>query len=124
MRALLGDHAVFYHEYPVSLEYGRQPVRYNDAGAPHHHLLERVLYRVLGDGVERRGSLVEYEDLRILQYHPRERQPLLLAARELEPAVAHLRHVAVRLAGDEIMYVRDSAGLFDLLHRGVTLRVL
>ena len=83
-----GDDAVLDHQYPVSLQYGRETVRDDDARPPVHQRLESLLYGVFGDRVQRRGRLVEDEYLRILQYHPGDGKALLLAAGELQPAVA------------------------------------
>ena len=44
---------------------------------------------------ERRGRLVEHQDRRVLEHHARDRDALLLAARELEAALADQRLVAV-----------------------------
>jgi hypothetical protein len=39
-------------------------------------------------GFERRGRLVQHQDRRVLQDHPRDRDALALAARELDAALA------------------------------------
>ena len=49
----------------------------------------------LADGVERGRRLVEDQDPRVLEQHPRDRDPLLLAARQLVAALADDRVVAV-----------------------------
>ena len=72
-------------------------MRYDYAGPSDHHPLESVLYGILGYGIQCRSRLIQNEYLRILEYDPRERQPLLLAARQLESAVSDLSVVAVRL---------------------------
>ena len=40
--------------------------------------------------IERRGRLVEDQDRRILQDHPRDRDPLALPARQLDPPLADM----------------------------------
>ena len=54
-------------------------------------------------GVERGRRLVEDEDPRILQQDPRDRDPLLLAARQLVAALADDRVVAVGQLRDPVV---------------------
>ena len=53
VRSLFSYDAALDHEYAVGLQYCREAVRYDYAGAADHHLLESVLYGILRDGVER-----------------------------------------------------------------------
>ena len=55
---------------------------------PARDALERRLDLALGEAVERRRRLVEHQDRRRLEDRARDRDALLLAARELEPALA------------------------------------
>src|SRR5262249_21279842 len=80
---------------------------------------ELVLYRLFGGGIERGGRLVEDQDPRILEDRARNRDALLLSARELQPALAHPRFVAVGKARDEIVYVRCARGFDHFLARRV-----
>ena len=59
------------------------------------HPLERVLDLPLGVAVERRGRLVEQQDRRRLQDRAGDGDALLLAARELQAALADLGVVAL-----------------------------
>src|SRR5438034_43982 len=77
--------------YPLSLHdalpiFGaqdrRQPVGNRDRGAVLHQPLQRRLDEPLAHGIESRGRLVEDEDPRVLEQHPRDRDTLLLAARQ------------------------------------------
>jgi len=120
---LLGNHAVLDHQDAVGLQNRGQAVRDDDVGAPAHKVLQRVLNGVFGDGVQGRGGLVQNQDARILEHHTRDGEALLLAAGELQAAVAHLGVVAVRLAHDEIVDVCDAAGGLKLLLRGVHLGI-
>ena len=52
----------------------------------------------LGAAVERAGRLVEHQDRRVLEQGAGDRDALLLAARQLEPALADHRFIAVRQA--------------------------
>ena len=63
---------------------------------------QAVLDVALGPGVERAGRLVEHQDRRVLQQRARDADPLLLAARQLQPALADHGVVAVRQPGDEV----------------------
>ena len=87
----------------------------DDARPPLHQRLERLLDRVFGDRVERARRLVEDQDLRILQNHARDREPLLLPAGELQAAVAHDGFITLGLVGNEVRKVRDIAGRVELL---------
>ena len=69
--------------------------------------------------VERGGRLVEDEDRRVLQDHPRNRDALALAARQLDAALAHMRVVAAPPAmvlevHDEVVGVGEAGRLLDL----------
>ena len=76
--------------------------------------LQLGLDRALVGRVERRGRLVEDHDRRVLQQRARDRDALLLAARELQPALADDRVVALRRRGDEAVDVRRARRAFDL----------
>ena len=57
--------------------------------------VERRLDRLLGAAVERAGRLVEDQDRRVLEQGAGDRDALLLAARQLQPALADHRFIAV-----------------------------
>ena len=61
-------------------------------------VVERRLDRFLGAAVERAGRLVEDQDRRVLEQGAGDRDALLLAARQLEPALADHRFIALRQA--------------------------
>ena len=71
--------------------------------------VERRLDLALGVAVERRGRLVEDEDRRRLEDGAGDGDALLLAARELQPALADLGVVAVGQALDEVADLRRLA---------------
>ena len=78
---------------PVGVQDGREPVRDQDGDrvAGRRHVADRVDDPFLGERVERRGRLVEHEQVRMAQQRARDRQPLLLAARDLHAAFADHR---------------------------------
>ena len=63
--------------------------------------------------------LVENEDLRRGENRSRDREPLLLAAGELHPALADERLVALGQSGDELVGVGAPGRVFDLRVGGV-----
>ena len=65
---------------------------------PRISCFERRLDQALGLGVERRGRLVEDQDRRILEDRARDRDPLPLAARQTDAALADDRGEAVAAA--------------------------
>ena len=65
-----------------------------DHGLAFHQPQQLVLDASLDLAVERRRGLIEHQDRRVLEDHPRDRDALPLPARELDPALAHMRVVA------------------------------
>ena len=111
MAAALDDAAGVHHQDLVGAHHGREPVRDHERGAADADAVELGLDRLLGRGVERGGRLVEDQDRRILQQRARDRDALLLAAGELEPALADLGLVAVGQRHDEVVDVRGARRL-------------
>src|SRR5581483_2310217 len=93
--AALGDLAAVEHDDLVGVDDGREPVRDHQRGTAAAHLFERALDLLLGARVERTRRLVEQQDAGVLEDGARDRHPLLLAAREFQPALAHRRLVAL-----------------------------
>ncbi len=118
MVAALDDAAVFEHQDFVGRDDGRKTVRDHERGARVAHFLEARLDLALGLGVERGGRLVEHQDARALQDHARDRDALLLAAREFQAALADRAPVAVGQRGDEIVDARAPRRLGDLVLAG------
>src|ERR1700748_954017 len=102
MPAALGDAAAVEHHDLVGVDDGGEPVRNHQGGAAAAHLFQRALDLLLGAGVERAGCLVEQEDVRVLEDGAGNRHPLLLATRQLQPALADHAVVALRQGHDEI----------------------
>ena len=76
----------------------RTPVRDQDRGAVRHDPAQGGVDLLLDAAVDRRGGVVEQEDLRVGEQGAGERDPLALAAREREPLLADDGVVAVREA--------------------------
>jgi len=84
-----------------------------------HDIVERRLHDLLARVVERAGRLVEQHDARLLDDGPRDGDALLLPARELAAAQAHLRVVAlVESLQDEVVRVGELGCLLDIGLRG------
>ena len=84
--------------------------------------VERLLDEPLGLRVERARRLVEDEDRRVAQDRPRDRHPLLLAAREAVAALADDGVVAVGQRRDHVVDARSGGRGFELLVGRVRLR--
>src|SRR5437762_3535681 len=69
--------------------------------------------RFLRARVERRGGFVEDQDAGILQQGARDRHALLLAAGELQAALAHHGFVSPRKRFDEVVDMRRARGFDD-----------
>ena len=83
--ALFDQAAAVEHQDLIGVHYRRQPVR-DDQLRPALTRHGEVAHDLgLGRAVERRCGFIEDEDPRVLEIGPRDRQPLPLAARELQP---------------------------------------
>ena len=94
MRAALDDAAVFHQQNQIRAADRRQPVRDHERRAAREQLRHRSLDQLLALRVEIARGLVENQDLRRGQDRARDREPLLLAARQLDAALADERVVA------------------------------
>ena len=88
-------------------------------GAPGERRGQRLLHERLVLGVEVAGGLVEDDDRRVLQQHPGDGQPLLLAARQAVAPLADDRVVALGQAGDHVVDLGGPAGRLQLGVGGV-----
>ena len=119
MAAALDDATAVEHDDLVGMDDGRQPVGDHQGGAAAAHLFQRALDLLLGARVERAGRLVEQQDMGVLQDGAGDRHALLLAARELQAALADRRLVALRQGHDEVMDARQPGRPLDILARAV-----
>ena len=78
--AALDYSAVLHDDDQVGAQDRRQPVGDGDRRAALLDALDRGLDEPLRDRVKCRCRLVQHEDARVLEHHPGERDPLLLAA--------------------------------------------
>jgi hypothetical protein len=88
VRAALDDAAVVHDQDLVGVHDGGETVRDDQRGVAAGDAVQLGLDRFLRFRVERRGRLVEDQDARVLQDRARDRDALLLAAGELEAALA------------------------------------
>ena len=110
---MLHDAAGVEDKDAVGVLHRRQSVRNDERGAAFEEAVEGFLDEVLALGVEGARGFVEDEDLRVLQHGARDRDALLLAAGELDAALADARFVAFRKRRDEVVGVRDTGGVLD-----------
>ncbi len=124
MAADFGDAPAVEHDDAAGLFDRRQAVRDHQRRASLHQRLERRLHVALRFGIERRSRLVQYQHRRILEQRARDRQPLALAARQLDAVLAHQRIESLRHLADEFHRVRgfgrgDDVRLAGVAHHAV-----
>ena len=83
------------------------------AGAARGDVVQRLLDRRLGAAVERAGRLVEDQDRRVLEQGAGDGDALLLAARQLEAALA-----------DHAIHSRRAGSIDEIVDRGAARRRL
>ena len=81
----------------------RKPMGDHQRRAPLRNAFERRLDLAFRKRVERRCRFVEHEDWRALEDRARDCDALLLAARQLQPALADLRSISLRQRADEFV---------------------
>ena len=91
----------------------RGTVRDHERRPAGHHLRQRGADLVLLRRVDRRGRVVEDQHLRVGEDRARDRDPLPLAAREREAALAEHRLVALGQALDELRGAGEPRGAAD-----------
>ncbi len=114
MMAGLDDPAVIEHENAVGADDARQPVRQNQRRAALRQPVEPPLDDRLVLGIDRRQRLVENENRRIAQQGAGDRQPLALAAGQVDAALADERAITLRQLPDEVMRVGVARRFFEL----------
>jgi hypothetical protein len=92
----LGRPAALEHDDAVGRPDRREAVRDHQRRPVQGQARQRLLDQTLGLGVDRRGRLVQDQDRRVLQERPRDREPLLLAARQPHAPLADHRVVPAR----------------------------
>ena len=101
---------------------GREAVGNDEGRAPLHQLTEPGLDHGFGLGVERTGGLIENENARLGQQSAGDREPLALAAGELDAALADDGVVGIREALGKLVHAGRAAGEEKLLFGGVGAR--
>ena len=114
VRAALDDAAAVEHHDLVGVADGRQPVGDRDRRPALGELVQRLLHRALGLGVQRARRLVEHQHRRVAQHRAGDRDALLLAAGEAVAALADDGVVAVGQRGDQLVDLRGARGGLDL----------
>ena len=102
------------HQDLVRIHHGGQAVRDHQRGAVARTPCAAPSRSPLRAAVQRAGRLVQDQDARVLQDGAGDGHALLLAARQLQAALAHPRVVAVRQAQDEVVDLGQPGGVLDL----------
>ena len=114
--------AAFEDENRVGVDQRGQAVRDDDQGAALRNAQQVGVDDRLAVGVERAGRLVEDQDPRVADQRPRNREPLLLTARQVRRAFLDEGLVAARQLLDEFLGAGQTRRLDDLLEAGIGLR--
>ena len=101
MRALLDDAPALHHQDAVGVDDGGEAMGDDERRAARHQRIERALHERFVFRVERGSRLVEQQHRRVFQDRAGDRQPLPLAARQRDAALADQRVVALRQRLDE-----------------------
>src|SRR2546426_856946 len=115
VRAALDDLASLHHEDLVRAANGRETVRDHEGRAATPQGAQPVLDGRLALRVEARGGLVQDQDAGIGENRPRDRNPLALAARQLDASFPHHRVVALLEAAHELIAMGDARRLLDIV---------
>mmetsp|Transcript_24158 Transcript_24158/g.71881 ORF Transcript_24158/g.71881 Transcript_24158/m.71881 type:complete len:353 (+) Transcript_24158:643-1701(+) len=111
----LDDAAALEHNDLVGRSHRRETVRHRQHRAAAREQGERVMHRALRLRVEARRRLVEQQHARVPHQRARDRDALLLPARQLPAAQAHLCAVArAEVARDEAVGIRGASRFFNL----------
>eukprot|EP00982_Pelagococcus_subviridis_P005632 29749-Pelagococcus_subviridis.AAC.4 len=122
VRPLLGHHAVLQHRDAIAVPRGGEPMRDENRRPPAHEIPDGAHDPRLRLRVERARRLVQQHHPGVLQKRARERDPLLLPAAELQPALADDGVVPVRHRAHRVVDRRAFRRGHDfLLARGVVL---
>src|SRR5829696_983325 len=92
-----------------------EPVGNDEGGSADQELAQRVFDQPLTFGVQAAGGLVQDQHRGVLQDGSRDRNPLPLPTRQLDPPLSYQGLVAFGQALDELMGVRSESRRLDLL---------
>ena len=121
MRTAFDDAPAIKHQDAVGVDNAGEAVRQNERGTSGHEPIDRVLNDCFVLGIDRGQRLVENENRRVAKERPRDRQPLPLAARQPQSALADDRRIALRQRGNEVVRVGGARRGDDLRPSGVEL---
>ena len=119
MGAALLDPSFIDQDDAVCVPHSGEPVGDDKSRPASPEPVKTLLYIALRHRVQGGGSLVQYQDLRVLQKQPRNAQPLPLPAGQHNPLCAHQAVIALRERGDEPVQPGQLGGLDDLGVGGV-----
>jgi len=119
----LDDVAVVHDQDQIGVLDRGQAVGDDEAGAPLHQILHAFLDQDLSAGVDRRGRLIQDQDLRIAQEGAGDRQQLLLALGDVGGFLVDFRLVAVFQGADEVVHIGGVGSGDDFLVAGSGLAV-
>ena len=119
MGAALGDDSVRDRHNPSGIADGRQPVGDDQRGSALGQVVKGTLNFRLGDGIQRRGGLVQNQDRRVLQENPGNGNPLLLTAGQKCAPLAHIGLKALGHGQNVLVDFRLLCRRDDLLHGGI-----
>src|SRR5262249_22553114 len=114
MSSTLNDAPFFHQQNQVRAAYGREAMSDDEGGSPGEQRGHRRLNELLALGVEVAGGFVENEDLGSGQDRSRNGQSLLLAARELDAALADEGLVLFGKLDDELVRIGAPRRVFNL----------
>ena len=103
------------HDHFVGQGNRRESVGDDDRRPASHRLAQTVADPCLRRGIHGRGRVVQDQDARVDDERTRDRDPLALAARECDAALADHGVVSVRERRDEVVRLREARRTFDLL---------
>ena len=119
MGAALGDDSVRDRHNPSGIADGGQPVGDDQRGSTLGQVVKGTLNLRLGDGIQRRGGLVQNQDRRVLQENPGNGNPLLLTAGQEGAPLAHIGLKALGHSQNVLVDFRLLCRRNDLLHGGI-----
>ena len=115
--ALIDDLAVLHEDHAVGQLHGGLAVGDDENRLVRHEIPHRREDPTLHGDVDRRGRVVEHEDVRGCEQRAGERDPLALSTGEGEPLFADDRVVAVVESDDEVVDVRDLGDVLESARR-------
>src|SRR5258705_7794359 len=104
---------------PPRPPYRRKPVRNHKRSPPTHQVTQPFLNQRLRLRIQARSSLVQDQNPRIGKNRPRNRNALLLPARQFNAALPHHSVVLLLERFREFIHPRDAARRHDLFFRSI-----